>query len=109
MKKSFVRVKVWIATPIIILGFLYFFYSYIAANYDVINMTPVQIAVFSLALAMSFYRNHVKCERCKTRWYDTGKETYREATSMLDFTRKFLTQRNYNLEKKCRVCGLERY
>ena len=101
--------KVWPAIVVTNLGFAYSFYSYVAANYSVEQMSPIQIGAFLTAMAAGFYLHNIKCERCKMRWYETGTETYEDAPSMLSFAYRFVTQRNYSVVKKCRICGLARY
>jgi hypothetical protein len=108
-KKSYVRLKVWPAILVTNFGFIYVFFSYIAADYRIEQMSLMPIGVFFLAMAAGFYLHNIKCERCKTEWYKTGHETYADATSMLDFARRFLTERSFWVHKRCKVCGLERY
>jgi len=108
-KKSYVRLKVWPTILVTIFGFIYSSLGYVSANYSVEQLSLKQIGAFIFAMAGAFYGENIKCERCKTKWHKTGHETYEDAVSMLDFVRKFVNEKNYWINKKCRICGLERY
>lgn len=108
-KKSYVRIKVWLATPVFISGLLYSALSYILSNYRVEQMSSVQVGAFIIAMASCFYLHSIKCERCKTKWFETGRETYSDATSILDFVGKFVAERRYKISQKCQTCEFDCY
>jgi hypothetical protein len=107
--KSLVRFKVWAAMLASWSGIIYSSWSYLAADFRIELMSPLQVGAFFFGLAAGMYLNNIKCERCNSKWYKTGYETYDNASSMLEFAQRFVTQRDFKVLKKCRVCGLERF
>ena len=103
-KKSFVRLKAWLAILIMLFGYIYAAYSYLAASYDFSLMSPGQIISFFAALSAGFYLNTLKCERCHGRWNEAGNETYKDADLMLEFASKFLAESHLTISKNCRTC-----
>ena len=108
-KKSYVRVKVFLALVVSIFAYLYAIYAYWEASYKIDQMSLMGIGAFVLGMAASFYANKVKCERCKMEWHKAGNETYGHAKTILDFVRKFTAERIRWPHKKCKNCGLDRY
>lgn len=108
-KKSFVRVKVWPAILISNFGFVYAFYSYVAAGSKLSEMTLAQVGVFAFAMTAAWYGNNINCERCKSKWNKTGYETSQDAKTPWAYWYRRLGEMNFAIKKKCQICGLERY
>lgn len=107
--KSYARIKVWLAQLIAFATWIYIFWSIITVKGSLGQMSLAQVGAFPIFGMTIFYLDNVKCEICKTKWHSTERETYKDSISMLDFTRKFISERNFMVDEKCKACGVERY
>lgn len=108
--KSYVRIKLWIAIFLSNFTMISIVWLYLTSGGTLEQVSLKQIAMFLLAVVATFYVFDIKCEKCKTVWWKPKYPPPKKAAGLIrDIVSAYTVERDYEIEKVCRHCGLERH
>ena len=107
--KSFVRLKVYSAMFVAFILWAYLLWAMIMLSGNYSELPPKQLIATLLLFGAILYVRNIKCERCKSIWNSFPYAESKKSLTLKEFLGRFVSQMDLTVDKKCRVCGLERY